>query len=671
MAQIVNNNKLNLIITDYGLGRIAEALKEPTLNLMLSKIKLGSGRNHEYYEPSSTQESLEGPLGIEFFIYDKELLEDGMTISFHTVIPESSGGYDIREVGLYESVDGEDKLFAICTQQPFVKPSSDDFYFINLDYYIFLKEENFAEIYDQITLDPMHSLATAEDLEGLMRTFLFAHGNLIDQIGNNSKIIGYNRATQLYKNITENRKNFSYITLFKNFTSLIDMLTSPDNVFSYWAFDYTDKNDMNNSIQDLSNHGYFLSTNKPVTAYEKTYSGFMSTLAFRAPDYFNLSYQIPLDLYDEVAQQDVPFTMVFVLEPIVENVKRTLLAKSNYATGTHSFEVSELSNRSLEVKLFSSSQDYLTFTSLPYSVPSGKHSIVLTYDPETLKMTAYINSTKHELQRAETGDYTHINESLGLLYAFECSPQYTIYSNNNVTPTELYNIDGSPYEGTSWVIANSKVLYKGEVSAYTPSKNAQTDKLFACVPSGTTVYDHIIYTKTETISSDTILYKENYQIEDMSTSPFSIAQSGSSYVILYNGEQTERRAQSDIEPKIIFCFEYAMTPQYIWTNNPNNPTILYTFSGDFYKGTDWSIQNNRIYYMDMLASRDSSKDKEVVNPDITSFITDANGNMADFINANVGIVSIVREKLSSTQARLFALLLCATIGKNPYLGGSM
>lgn len=671
MAQVVNDNKLNLIITDYGLGRIAEAVKEPTLNLMLSKIKLGSGKNHEYYEPSSAQESLEGPLGIEFFIYDKELLEDGVTISFHTVIPESSGGYDIREVGLYETVNDEDKLFAICTQQPFVKPSSDDFYFINIDYYMFLREENFAEIYNQIILDPMHSLATADNLEELMRTFLFAHGNLIDQIGNNSKVIGYNRATQLYENITENRKNFSYITLFKNFTSLVDMLSSPDNIFSYWAFDYSDKNDMSNTVQDLSSNGYFLSTNKPITDYDKVYNGFMSTISFPAPNYFNLSYQIPLKLYDESTQQDIPFTMIFALEPLVENVKRTLLAKSNYATGTHSFEVSELPDRSLEIKLFSSSEDYLTFTSLPYSIPSGKHSIIFTFNPETLKIVAYINSTKHELQRVETGNYTHINETPGVLYAFECSPEYSIYSNSATTPTALYNPDGSPYLGIDWVVADSKILYKGEISAYTPAGNLLTDKMFAWVPVGTTVYDHVIYTKTETISSDTILYKENYQREDMATSPFSIAQSGSSYVILYNGEQTERRVQSDLEPKTIFCYKYIVAPQYIWANSPVNPNTLYTFSGDFYKGTDWTIQNGSVYYLDMLSYRDTSRDKEIFNPDITSYITDSNGSMINHINANVGTVSIIKEKLSNNQARLFALLLCATLGKNPYLGGNI
>ena len=32
MSQIVNNNKLNLILTDFGLQRVAAAVAEPSLN---------------------------------------------------------------------------------------------------------------------------------------------------------------------------------------------------------------------------------------------------------------------------------------------------------------------------------------------------------------------------------------------------------------------------------------------------------------------------------------------------------------------------------------------------------------------------------------------------------------------------------------------------------------
>ena len=671
MAQIVNTDKLNLILTDYGLGRIAEAMKDPTLNIMISKIRLGSGNNNEYYEPSSTQTSLRGDLGLEFFIYDKELLEDGVTISFHTVIPESAGNFDIREVGLYETVDNEDKLFAISTQQPFVKPSTEYFYFINIDYYIFLKNVNFAEIYEQIILDPLHALPTEKDLEDLMQTFLFAQGNLIDQIGNNSTIIGYNRATQLHEKIVENLKSFSYITLFKNFSSLMDIVSSPSNIFSYWAFDYSNKKDITNSIMDLSNNGYYLATNKALTDYEKVYKGFMSTLSFTPSDSFNLSSQIPLNLYNEAKQEDSPFAMIFALEPLELGVRRTLIAKSNYATSTHSFEVSELADRSLEVKLFSSPNDYLTFTSLPLAIPTGSHSIVLVYDPEKQKVIAYINSTKHELIKSETGEYSHINESAGTLYGYSCSPEFSIYTDNSSNPTELYNADGSPYTGTDWTISNSNVEYKGDIAAYTASGDTTTAKLYAWVPVGTSVYENIIYTKTETISSDTILYKENYEEEDMATSSFSIAQSGSSYVILYSGGQTERNSELDVEPKTIYCFKYILSEQVIYTNNATAPAILYNEDGSYYTGEEWRIEGTYIYFNELRATYTPSYNKETFTPDLTSYITDENNNAIYPINANVGTIAIIKERISNENLRLLSLILCATMGKNPYLGGHL
>jgi hypothetical protein len=213
MAQIVNNDKLTLILTQYGLNRVAEAMSDPSLNLCLTKIKFGSGKNFEYYAPVESQNSLEGPIPeAEFYVYKKELLEDDLTISFYTIIPENIGGFDIREVGLYEVVDGEDKLFAIGTCQPFVKPTTADNYFMAVDYYIFLKAADLSKVYEQIILDAEHALVTDADLEELMRTFLFSNANLVNQIGNNSRIVGYNRATQLYEKIEANKTSFSYLT---------------------------------------------------------------------------------------------------------------------------------------------------------------------------------------------------------------------------------------------------------------------------------------------------------------------------------------------------------------------------------------------------------------------------------------------------------------------------
>ena len=138
MPSIVNDNELKLIITSYGLTRIAEAMSDSSITLNISKVKVGDA-NEEYYTPTEAQTSLRNPIeGGTFYVIKKELLEDGVTVSFQVAIPETFDNCDIREVGLYETVGDDDKLFAICTQQPIVKPDVTYNYFIAIDYYIFL-----------------------------------------------------------------------------------------------------------------------------------------------------------------------------------------------------------------------------------------------------------------------------------------------------------------------------------------------------------------------------------------------------------------------------------------------------------------------------------------------------------------------------------------------------
>lgn len=671
MTQIVNNDKLNLILTDYALKRIAEVTENPTATIRITKIRLGNGRNEEYYEPSPLQESLEGDLGLEFYIYNKDLLEDGATVSFHTIIPETVGNFDIREIGLYETTDAnEDKLFAISTQQPFVKPSSEDYYFMYIDYYMFIKSVNFAEHYDQIVIDINHAMVTEPDLEEMMRTFLFAQGNLVDQIGNNSRIIGYNRATQLYERLTENRKDFSYLATYKNYASLLDVLESPSNVFSYWIFDYLNRNSFENSIIDLSNNGYYLSSNKSLAEYTRVYNGLMSTLTFSTPNYFTLSSQFLLNLYDEETQTDSPFTMIFALEPLEQDTTRTLLAKSNYSSGGHSFEVQELSNNSLRVRLFSDASNYVTYTSAPDTIPFSPHVVIITYDPQTQKMMAFINSKKYQLNKKETGNYTHINEIPGKLYAFSCAPEYNIYTDEPSYPTELLNPDGSPYTGTDWRlgIEDNKVYYKGEEAFYDSEGNEITDKMYAWVPADSPVYDFVVYTKTEQLKYDTILYNSDYTEVDQTQSPFTLALSGDSYVILFEGGQTDRHPSYDIEPKTIYDYKYIMSDQIIYTNSTTVPTVLYNEDKSYYTGTDWVIRNNAIFYLGFRAFPDEDRNIETFCPNLSSYITNAQGDIIENINSNVGLVSIVKEKIPNDYARNLALILCANLGKNPYLG---
>ena len=666
MTQVVNNDKLNLILTRYGLNRIAEAVATPTLNLNITKIKLGSGDNYEYYVPSEDQEELKGPLDLEFYIFDKALLEDEVTVSFHTIIPEGVGGIDIREVGLYETVNGEDKLFAISTQQPFVKPSTEDNYFINIDYYVFLKEVNFAEVYDQIVLDTSHALVTEPNLEELMRTFVFAHGNLINQIGNNSRIIGYNRPTQLYEKITENKTDFGYVTLYKNYASLMDMVEDPSNIFSFWAFNYSRRRQVNAAIVDISSHSYDLSTNRAANTYKRTYEGMMSMFSFEGVDNYKLSSQIPLNLYNVSENIDSPFTMMFAINPLVNNVDRTLIAKSDYATHTHALEVTELATGALRVRLFSDASNYLTFTSAAGIIPFNPHSVVITYNPYAQTITAFINSNKYNMEKVETGTYTHMNETPGVLYCYSKTPVYTVWTEQ--TPTNLRNSDGSPYSGANWRISDNKVYY-GNTEIEVSSTTTETDDLYAWIPTGPIVYANPIYTKTETIGSDTVLYNENYEVQ--TSGPYTVVDlGGGDGVILYNNGETERDPESDIDSITLYEYIYEEDVQKIWTNSTSQPTSLYNIDGSIYTGTAWTTSNNKVYYDGQQASTDSSSNISTYMPDLASYIINSNGSAAENIKAKVGLISIIKEELSVEYARALALTLCATLGRNPYLNGN-
>ena len=707
MAEIVNNDKLELILTKYGADRIAEALDNPDMNLAITKIRIGNGDNNEYYElPTDTENppiitKLRGDLGYEFYILDKQLLEDGLTISFHTIITEDIGGFDIREVGLYESTPEGDKLFAIATQQPFVKPSPQDNYFISLNYYIFLKAQNFAELYDRITLDVEHAAVSEPDLESLMKTFLFAQENLMTQIGKNTELLGYNRPTQLLEKINENKTNYSYITLYKNFASVLDLVKSPENIFSYWIFDYSRRESLGKSIVDLSNNKYYLSTNKLSNLYPHSFKGFQSMFNFQGDDYYKLSSSIPVDLYDPETDKDSPFTMVFVLEPNDYTTTRTLLAKSDKQNGqVQVFEVQEMDDMSLQVKLYSSSTNYIIFKTAANSIPQGAHSIVLTYDPEAVQMKAFINSTEYVLSIVDQYNYTHMNTSAGgTFYEYFYLPityvaQDTTYGDPAPTESPLVYDEGDlttycTAEGGT--ILNSYPWYYNGANLMYANVNATISATPTSITYYAWVYDggegvdqQLIYTKQETIDSlSVVLYDRNFNVVSPRQDDFHIVQDGNNFVLKYGDEGNVIQDNTYSITRYIYKCECPDNTQYIYTTTNDIQGLgypLYTKTGDIferYTGTDWTFQTRTVgstvtYVLCYDNAEATLSPDPVVSPvpDLASYVINESGQKVDFINSKVGIISIIKEKLSDADARILALNLCATLGQNPFLSGS-
>lgn len=852
MAQVVNEtDKLTYILTSYGLERVTEALADQTIKILLTHVKVGDA-NGSYYEPTEAQTTLVHPLeGGTFPILDKELLEDRLTVSLHAVFPETFDNCEIREVGIYETVDNEEKLFAISTQQPLIKPSMELRYFTIVDYYAFLKSQNLADIYDQIILDPNNQLITREEFDALMSTVLFTEANLIEQINGNSRVIGLNRAQQLQDQIEKGREDFGYVTAYNNY-SLLTSNFSTDDIFGYWLFNYPRRTSPYASVVDINKFGRNLSCDLSINSYQRVYKGLMPTLTFSKPHYYymtqeeektaynpeaftitgyptitltgiasgfssvdyvtatsltlatldtlslylnftltdlttsqtiaftdnpysmliyfdssdskikatlgdgtqwitNLSftanaqeYSIRLTFNDSNASlsvleggvyeekmsdslsvaptedlglltlgaeqneaaflgeinlknliinnnnvqifsgstyisnnnlsfvnkegtKDIDFSVAYALEPLETNKTRTILARSNYGTNTNVFEINETGDKELQIKLFSDSSNYVTFTSGLNTIPEKAHSVAFSYNANNTSITAFVGNKKVNMKKSVEGTYTHMNTTPSSLYAFTCSIIDDIWADNNSTPTILYNSDGTPYTGSDWVISEGVIFFGDGTALYNSGGNVITDLLY-CWDYFDGLNHHQIYTKTLSLQLTTPLYNSNYTLyTPVEGEPeFKIILSGSDYIIQYGVNTTTYTESSNIQPKTLYNFEYTEPMRTIWANSSAVPTLLYNSNGDLYKGTEWSIVDNIIYYKEVNeATYNSIYNIAVPSLPVTSYITGVDGNPDQYINSNIGILTVIKRELDEEKLRAFCLNLEATIGNNP------
>ena len=660
MTQVLNDtDALTFILTQYGLNRVAEAIADPAEELNLSKIKVGDA-NFEYYTPTEIQTALVNPIpNGEFYIIEKKLLEDNLTVSLHAVFPESFENAEIREVGIYETVDGVDYLFAISTQQPLLKPYMDLDYFISVDYYAFLKSTNLADVYEQIVLNPDNQLVTEEDLENLMSTILFTENNLMEQINGNTRVIGLNRAQQLHEKIEENKRDFGYYAAYNNYSTILNYVDA-SKVFGYWIFNYPRRVSPSASVIDIGTAERNFSTNANINSYERVYNGIMPMLKFSNPNYFFLNEEMAFLNEDKTA--DISFTMGFAVEPLSTTSDKTLLARSDYATNSHVFEVTEKADSSLEIKLFADSSNYITFTSDSDIIPNTPHSLVFTYDASTALITAFVAGHKVKLTKTTTGTYNCMNSTPSTLYAYTYTPTQVIYADSSTTPTALKNADGTPYSGGDWAISNNQIFYKSNTSNYSSSDNVQTVRLYAWVYNDGT-QDHIIYTKVDTIAADTSLFNSNYTT--YTGTDFEIVQSGTNYIITYLNNNTTYTSGKDLLPTTLYAFKYVGSLQIIWTNSSTTPSVLYESNGDMYTGTDWTIVSNIVKYNENTATYTASQNVTVPSLPATSFIVDANGTNTNFVNSNVGVITVIKDELTNDELRALSLNLEATMGNNP------
>ena len=661
MAIVTNQDRLEFVLTQYGLSRIAEAMADSTVELKSYKVKLGDS-NGVYDTHSENQTDLVHPIpNGEFYISHKELLEDNLTVDLEFSIPESFGGYDIREVGLYDTIDGADNLFAIGTQQPIVKPSTSANYYILVDYHIMLKTANLAEVYEQIVLNPVQAIVTAQDFQNLISSVLFTQGNLSEQISGNSHIIGLNRATTLYEIIMKNTSAYScnnVVELYSNIASLC----KPINIFGLWSFNYPKKNSDKASIVDISPNQHNISTNKGVNLYPLKYVGLSSTLGILGNNYFYIPPEMPLTLTDS-DNKDVPFTFIVTLSHSTDNKTRTILARSNYAVNTHAFEINELPAQRLEIKLFTDANNYITFTTEKGTIPLGAHSILLSYDNVKQEFIGYIGGKQVFFNKKVTGTYTHISTTPTELYGFTCDSKRVIYANSSTSSVSaLYNADGTPYTGGAWSVHSGAVFYETDLATYDRALNKDTDYLYSWVYGA-----NIVYTKELDITKDTKLYNKDFTEYTGASFRISLNDEGTGYVVGYGAEVATNNTSDDIMPYTIYAWSFSSGIEKIWANSNTNPSILFYANGNLYTGDDWSIINNQVVFVTgAVATYNSEFNITVPSLGVTSYTTQADGTNINFIDSYVGLLAfITNDSINGDNLRQLSLRLESMLGNNP------
>lgn len=390
MATIVNDNPLVYVITNYGRSRIAEAMADTSVELALNKIKLGDG-NGNYYTPSESQTSLVNEIpNSTVYIQRKDLLEDNLTVSLGFLIPETLGNCDIREVGLYETVDDVDNLFAIGTQQPIVKPSIEYNYDIAIEYYIMLKSANLAEVYDQITLDPFKISVKEEDVRAVVNSLMATQNFAKSQLSAINNVIEDNNSNS--ENLDYCHLRWSNINLSEIYSDM-NLINSFNNVFM-WYF-------KNGKIVNFQNGDSAVLEMYP--SENQNYYGFLP--------YVPVTDTFTTYTFDETLKGIIYIT--YVSEGIKNSPKGIWTLKGT--TGTE-VTLQEGSNKEVIIQIKNSKGQSMTFAS-PENTFKGLHISTVRISGTTV--TLWINGDKVSLTQSgsltlkSSVDYNKVG--LGLL----------------------------------------------------------------------------------------------------------------------------------------------------------------------------------------------------------------------------------------------------------------
>ena len=414
MADIYNTtDNLYWVFTKYGMDRLASLSKDDKLFLykagvgcynwyqdelkILGDAGYSEGAFKKYFTDSDTKALGALVTDGKVAINTKSLVSDSnnnaVAVELNITVPETLANFDLREVGIYETIDNVDHLFAVCTMQPIPKPSTDTNHYNAIQLKAVFYSKALTGAYEQIVLDPNNNFATVDELNTFEENLLFVEANLAEQISNNSRIIGYDRPQQLYEQIVNDKvkySNFAVSTTYANMLNIAEL----NDISSFWVFQANNDVTSAIAIPDLSSRGINLATDKLSTLYETGYEGLAPWLNFEylsksnSGNYFTLEEDIDFDFVTtkDGKVSDSPFTLMFIGAQNTNEHECTIIAKDNSAQNNDTqpaFCISVTTDRRLKIRLYQNRANYVDYITGENSVPEAGTFYVatITYSP--------------------------------------------------------------------------------------------------------------------------------------------------------------------------------------------------------------------------------------------------------------------------------------------------
>ena len=484
MSDVYNTtNNLYWVFTNYGKERLISLNADDPLFLYKAGIGCynwyedplgyfgGSGYSEgtfkRYFE-STDEKSIgqlvpNGMIAISTKNLVEETDEDGKVIKrvveLSVTVPENLSDFDIREMAIYETIDGTDHLFAICTMQPIPKPSIETNHYISAILTARLQSEMLADAYEQIVLDPSNNFVTIDELNDFQENLLFVESNLAEQISNNSRIIGYDRPQQLYEQIIADKKKYSSFAVSTTYANALNIANLED-IKSFWIFQPNNDTTSSVSIPDLSYYGINMATDKLITLYETGYEGLSPWINFEynersdSGNYYMLDSDVDFDFVKEEGGvvTDSPFTLFFVGAQNSNEHDCTIIAKDNSAQSVGvqpAFQVTVTDKRQIKVIFYQNRANYVEYITGVNSVPeAGKFYVAsLTYSPvinttDNILIPRFkimINGKEVSGNIKRTGNYQGMTKTiLPLTSRIHTSNGYTNYVDSKICLLSLF-----------------------------------------------------------------------------------------------------------------------------------------------------------------------------------------------------------------------------------------